>query len=225
MISSWGNLRRSTSVMLYTSWLKSEVNISDNRPSVEMISQQWRKNSWYNQDSVTSCAKHKECDHLMQQQDQNIYTPSSYSAQILRGEVSECCLCVCACVCVYGCGGGHARIQLLGMRPQMEMTLHYLVLIKEAINSLCVKSITAALLRQNKYTALEREKCLKIKTHAGESWGKVEWRSARLGAAHSNELIVKREGVKERETFLLCRPRSLLTTWHIVGRRWAMACF
>lgn len=142
----------------------------------------------------------------MQQQDQNIYTP-----QILRGEVSECCLCVCVCLCVR-VWGGHARIQLLGMRPQMEMTLHYLVLIKEAINSLCVKSITAALLRQNKYTALEREKCLKIKTHAGESWGKVEWRSAQLGAAHSNELIVKREGVKERETFLLCRPRSLLTT-------------
>lgn len=94
----------------------------------------------------------------MQQQDQNIYTPSSYSAQILRGEVSERCLCVRVCLCVWVEGGwGHARIQLLGMRPQMETTLHYLVLIKEAINSLCVKSITAALLRQNKYTALERE--------------------------------------------------------------------
>lgn len=63
-----------------------------------------------------------------------------------------------------GAGGGllshsntHARTQLLGMRPQMETTLHYLVLIKEAINNRCVKSITAASLRQNKHAALERE--------------------------------------------------------------------
>lgn len=52
---------------------------------------------------------------------------------------------------------GHAHIQLLGMRLQIETALHYLVLIKEAINSRCVKSITAASLRQNKHTALERE--------------------------------------------------------------------
>lgn len=52
---------------------------------------------------------------------------------------------------------GHTHVQLLGMRLQMETALHYLVLIKEAINSHCVKSITAASLRQNKHTALERE--------------------------------------------------------------------
>lgn len=47
--------------------------------------------------------------------------------------------------------------QLLGMRPQMKTTLHYLVLIKGAINKRCVKSITAASLRQNKHAAMERE--------------------------------------------------------------------
>lgn len=93
---------------------------------------------------------------------------------------------------------GHAHVQLLGMRLQMETALHYLVLIKEAINSRCVKSITAALLRQNKHSSGER-KCLKIKTHADESWGKVERRSAQLGSAHSNVLIVEREGERERD--------------------------
>lgn len=47
--------------------------------------------------------------------------------------------------------------QLLGMRPWMETALHYLVLIKEAINKRCVKSITAASLRQNKHIGMERE--------------------------------------------------------------------
>lgn len=86
------------------------------------------------------------------------------------------------------------------MRPQMETTLCYLVLIKEAINNRCVKSITAASLRQNKHAALER-KCLKIKTHSGESWGKVERNSARV--CSPIELIVKPEREREIHVFLL----------------------
>lgn len=149
IISPWGHLRRITSVMLYTSWLKSEVNISDNRLSVEMISQQWQQNSWYNQDSVTSCATVKEHDHLMHQHGQCIYT---YLNPILPTFYRE----TLNLVYVFGVTG-HARIQLLGMRLQMETTPHYLVMIREAINSRCVKSTTAASLRQNKHAALERD--------------------------------------------------------------------
>lgn len=58
------------------------------------------------------------------------------------------------CVCVV-CG--HAHIQLLGMRLQMEAALHYLAVIKEAVNSRCVKSITAASQGRHKHTALERK--------------------------------------------------------------------
>lgn len=57
----------------------------------------------------------------------------------------------------------HVRSQLLGMRPQMETTLHYLVLIKDDVNKRCVKSITAASLRQDKHMAMEREKMFKNK--------------------------------------------------------------
>lgn len=89
---------------------------------------------------------------------------------------------------------------LLGMRPQMETALYYLVLIKEAINNRCVKSITAASLRQNKHGALER-KCLKIKTHSGESWGKVECNSARV--CSPIEVIVKPERGREIHVLLL----------------------
>lgn len=97
------------------------------------------------------CNGERAQDHLMQQYDPYIYTHFNPILLIVHDKSWNI---VCVRVCVFG---GHARIQLLGMRLQLETTLHYLVLIKEAINSRCVKSITAASLRQNKHTALERE--------------------------------------------------------------------